>query len=144
MGMRATVSDDLRRRLANKYGNSCVWCSKRLQTHNQVQKNFATLDHLKPRITVADDSERNLVLACKRCNERRGHTHAYLFYLLQLAAGRKPRQDVLLPKLRGTGLLPLQLGSQLPATVEELLVIPLKPLWRARVLAALPAEMSQQ
>lgn len=48
--------------LASPY---CRYCGQR------IPKRRSSLDHIRPRSKGGDNSTRNLVLACKRCNRRK-------------------------------------------------------------------------
>lgn len=139
--MKRITGTELRRRLAESDGLTCVWCSRTLKLEpGPGLKLHATLDHLKPQYSSSDHTEQNLVLACQPCNSRRGHTHAYLFYLLQVIKGEAPRGAVLLPKLRVNDLLPFNDGLSLPDSVEAAFALPLQRSWRKRLFKALSAE----
>lgn len=49
---------------------SCEYCGRDLR---DAEARELTLDHLKPRSKGGDDSEKNIVLACLRCNSARGN-----------------------------------------------------------------------
>ena len=45
---------------------TCSWCNSKLSEHD------ATLDHLRPQKSGVDNSPRNLVTSCRKCNSARG------------------------------------------------------------------------
>lgn len=51
--------------LRDKY--TCSWCNEKLVENN------ATLDHVKPQTKGIDNSSKNLITACRRCNSARGN-----------------------------------------------------------------------
>lgn len=55
-------------------GCACVWCGATIEDGAQL-----TLDHVVPHSKGGDNSERNLVTACKRCNDSRGARGATKF-----------------------------------------------------------------
>lgn len=56
-----------RLRIFERDGYKCHYCGK------QLTRFSATLDHIEPVSEGGDNSERNLVTACLRCNSRRGN-----------------------------------------------------------------------
>lgn len=48
-------------------GLACVWCGASVEDNAQL-----SLDHLTPHCKGGSNGERNLVTACKRCNDSRG------------------------------------------------------------------------
>lgn len=51
--------------LIEKYGMRCFYCGKKLNRGN------FTIDHIKPVSKGGEDTYRNLVPACKKCNEEK-------------------------------------------------------------------------
>ncbi|HEX2167191.1 MAG TPA: HNH endonuclease signature motif containing protein [Longimicrobiales bacterium] len=51
----------------------CVYCAEVFAPED------LTLDHVEPRMRGGDDSEGNLVAACRRCNELKGGMAAWSF-----------------------------------------------------------------
>ncbi|HEX6133747.1 MAG TPA: HNH endonuclease [Longimicrobiales bacterium] len=51
----------------------CVYCGAVFRSED------LTLDHVQPRMRGGDDSEGNLVTACRRCNELKGGLAAWSF-----------------------------------------------------------------
>ncbi|HEX6307259.1 MAG TPA: HNH endonuclease [Longimicrobiales bacterium] len=51
----------------------CVYCGEVYRSED------LTLDHVQPRMRGGDDSEGNLVTACRRCNELKGGLAAWSF-----------------------------------------------------------------
>jgi len=49
-------------------GFACVWCGASVEDGAQL-----SLDHLKPKSAAGTNDARNLVTACKRCNDSRGN-----------------------------------------------------------------------
>lgn len=54
----------------------CVYCNRNLAT---VTAKLRTLDHIVPVTRGGDNSETNLVTACKRCNDSKGNKTAWEF-----------------------------------------------------------------
>lgn len=53
----------------------CVWCRRSVVATVPISiagDRLATLDHLKPRSRGGSNDTRNLVTACRKCNELRG------------------------------------------------------------------------
>ena len=55
--------------LVKRDGTSCFWCGV------QTQDGALTLDHLVPVSKGGSHHLSNLVLACQRCNEKRGNKY---------------------------------------------------------------------
>jgi 5-methylcytosine-specific restriction endonuclease McrA len=55
-------------------GCACVWCGSTVEQGVQL-----TLDHVVPVSKGGDNDEKNLVTACKRCNDSRGNRGAVEF-----------------------------------------------------------------
>lgn len=66
-------SADRRRRLLERYDNTCVYCAGRFE------QDELTLDHVEPRVKGGDHSEGNLVTACRSCNTAKGGLPAWSF-----------------------------------------------------------------
>ena len=48
----------------------CFWCGKQFEIKKYTEfQDFATLEHIIPRYLGGSDSERNLRLACFKCNK---------------------------------------------------------------------------
>jgi 5-methylcytosine-specific restriction endonuclease McrA len=68
-------ADDLslRDRIFRRDGFRCVYCG------NVFPGEQLSLDHVQPRMRGGDNSEGNLVTACRDCNTRKGHQPAWAF-----------------------------------------------------------------
>lgn len=64
----------------------CVYCNAAPPAHE------LTLDHVEPRVKGGDQSDGNLVTACKTCNELKAGSPAWAF----LAADAERRENFLL------------------------------------------------
>lgn len=62
-----------RERVLKRDRHSCVYCGETFPPDE------LTLDHVQPRMRGGDDSEGNLVTACRRCNELKGSLAAWSF-----------------------------------------------------------------
>lgn len=77
MGMGLTVEE-----LIERDGPACVWCGR------EVWRRDLTLDHVIPRSRGGHLVAENAVVACRRCNKRRGSkpVDAYVRELLREGA----------------------------------------------------------
>ena len=84
----------LRERVLRRDGMSCVYCAGAFPAEQ------LTLDHVQPRMRGGDNSEGNLVSACRACNARKAGAPAWAFLaenpeeranFLRLATGVWPR-----------------------------------------------------
>jgi CRISPR/Cas system Type II protein with McrA/HNH and RuvC-like nuclease domain len=66
--VRATRMHRLRQRLANRDGPGCHYCDRHLPPEKR------TIDHVIPKVLKGPSSLDNFVLACGRCNRKKGHT----------------------------------------------------------------------
>lgn len=62
-----------RERVLRRDGFQCVYCAEVFASEE------LTLDHVEPRMRGGDDSEGNLVTACRTCNELKGGMAAWSF-----------------------------------------------------------------
>ena len=62
-----------RERVLRRDRHQCVYCAEVCAPED------LTLDHVEPRMRGGDDSEGNLVAACRRCNELKGGLAAWAF-----------------------------------------------------------------
>ena len=78
--------------LIERDGPGCVWCGRELWRRD------LTLEHVVPRSRGGHMTEENALVACRRCNRRRGSrpVDAYVRELLREGA------DVNLPALRAS------------------------------------------
>lgn len=53
------------RQIFNLYGGVCQYC------HKEIKFSFATKDHVTPRSKGGPDYDSNIVLACKKCNNKK-------------------------------------------------------------------------
>lgn len=60
-------------RLMHVQAGRCFYCECTLTTANPDDPTFATFDHIKPR-SAGGKNNRNRILACRCCNNRRGST----------------------------------------------------------------------
>lgn len=67
------MSAHLRDRIFRRDGLRCVYCG------NTFPEEQLTLDHVEPRVRGGDNSEGNLVSACRACNARKGGAPAWAF-----------------------------------------------------------------
>lgn len=67
------MSAELRERLFRRDGMRCVYCG------NVFPAEQLTLDHVEPRVRGGDNSDGNLVTACRGCNTRKGGAPAWAF-----------------------------------------------------------------
>lgn len=65
--VRTTRMHRLRQRLALRDGPSCHYCESHLEPERR------TIDHVVPKVLGGPSSLDNYVLACGRCNRRKGH-----------------------------------------------------------------------
>lgn len=88
------MSAQLRERLFRRDGMRCVYCG------NVFPAEQLTLDHVEPRMRGGDNSDGNLVTACRGCNARKAGAPAWAFLadnpderanFLRLARGVWPR-----------------------------------------------------
>ena len=63
----------LRERVFHRDGYRCVYCGEILPGEK------LTLDHVQPRMRGGDQSEGNLVAACRDCNTEKGSAPAWAF-----------------------------------------------------------------
>lgn len=63
----------LRERILRRDGYRCVYCGEVLPAAS------LTLDHVQPRMRGGDQSEGNLVAACRPCNVEKGSAPAWLY-----------------------------------------------------------------
>ena len=61
----------LRERIFRRDGYRCVYCG------NVFPDEALSLDHVQPRMRGGDNSDGNLVTACKACNTRKGSLPAW-------------------------------------------------------------------
>src|SRR5690606_22559739 len=62
-----------RERILRRDRHQCVYCATAYPAED------LTLDHVQPRMRGGDDSEGNLVTACRRCNTLKGGLAAWSF-----------------------------------------------------------------
>jgi 5-methylcytosine-specific restriction endonuclease McrA len=65
-------------RLWKSQNGQCVWCDQRMTTHRPDSGEIpsplmATIDHVIPKAQGGGRDRPNRVLACRGCNEQRGH-----------------------------------------------------------------------
>jgi hypothetical protein len=79
----------LRRDLYREQGRRCYYCRRPITLKPQFQQapDYATFDHKEPVSRGGTDRRDNLVLACRRCNERKGDMTAAEFLAALAAAG---------------------------------------------------------
>jgi 5-methylcytosine-specific restriction endonuclease McrA len=65
--------EDRRNRIFARDERRCVYCAEVFPVEE------LTLDHVQPRMRGGDQSEGNLVTACKACNARKGSTSAWAY-----------------------------------------------------------------
>lgn len=63
----------LRERVLRRDAYRCVYCAE------QFREPELTLDHVEPRMRGGDQSEGNLVAACRACNAQKGATPAWAY-----------------------------------------------------------------
>jgi 5-methylcytosine-specific restriction endonuclease McrA len=78
-----------RESLINRDGGSCVWCGRR------PWANDLTVEHLLPRSRRGRGLPENLAVACRTCNRLRRSKPVSAYVRAQLAAGHRPRIDLL-------------------------------------------------
>ena len=76
-------------RLIERDGPACVWCGR------EVWREDLTAEHLLPRSKDGTGRDRNLLLACRSCNKERRSRPAAAYASERLAAGLRPRFDLL-------------------------------------------------
>jgi hypothetical protein len=96
--------------LLDRDGEGCAWCGRELARPRRPYSRRApigrrlTIDHVIARSAGGASTPENLVLACWRCNVLdRGDDSAVSFLTRCLAAGRKPRSQVIAARLIATG-----------------------------------------
>lgn len=67
------MNPELRGRIFDRDERRCVYCG---EVYPAPQ---LTLDHVEPRMRGGDNSEGNLVTACRNCNARKGGAPAWAF-----------------------------------------------------------------
>jgi hypothetical protein len=79
----------LRRDLYREQGHRCYYCRRPITLKPQFQQapDYATFDHKEPVSRGGTDRRDNIVLACRRCNERKGDMTAAEFLAALAAAG---------------------------------------------------------
>jgi 5-methylcytosine-specific restriction endonuclease McrA len=82
--------ETLRERVLRRDGYRCVYCGAVLPGE------ALTLDHVQPRMRGGDQSEGNLVAACRACNAEKGSAPAWAFL-----AERPEQRDNFLRYARG-------------------------------------------
>jgi len=75
--------------LMERDGGRCVWCSCKITDRNY------SADHIITQFEGGSWAQENLVLACKHCNQRRGHTDPLVWARECADAGQKVRLKVL-------------------------------------------------
>ncbi len=70
---RAEREEPLRARIFRRDAYRCVYCAEEF-TGDQL-----TLDHVEPRMRGGDQSEGNLVAACRACNTQKGSLPAWAY-----------------------------------------------------------------
>ena len=60
-----------RRAIKEEFSNECVYCGSQSEL---------TLDHVKPRSKGGNNTARNVVCACRRCNQEKGTTEYLSWY----------------------------------------------------------------
>lgn len=71
--VRPPPAETLRERIARRDACRCVYCGEVFRCDE------LTLDHVEPRMRGGDQSEGNLVAACRACNTEKGSTPAWAF-----------------------------------------------------------------
>ena len=66
-------AESLRERILRRDGHRCVYCGEVLPGTS------LTLDHVQPRMRGGDQSEGNLVAACRACNAEKGSAPAWAY-----------------------------------------------------------------
>lgn len=72
------------RQIFNLYGGICQYC------HKEIRFSIATKDHVSPRSKGGSNADNNIVLACKKCNNKKASK--FPFYDI---TGEQPRPKVL-------------------------------------------------
>lgn len=66
------VSRKVRKEIYRRDNYTCVFCERKVSDEvENSSENLATLDHIYPRSKGGDHSPKNLVTACKWCNDRK-------------------------------------------------------------------------
>ncbi|MCB9833526.1 MAG: HNH endonuclease [Planctomycetes bacterium] len=84
-----------RRNLCRRDGNRCQYCGA------QVNARDMTVDHVVPRSRGGNNSWENCVVACRRCNTRKGNTPLEVTGMSLLRAPRRPEWSPCLSIKRG-------------------------------------------
>ena len=58
----------------------CIWCGRKPNRRNW-KPNARTREHIMPKSKGGSNSLRNMGLACKECNQRRGNDDSWLPYM---------------------------------------------------------------
>ena len=70
---RAAKQRIMRHRLCAEQNYRCAYCGKKVDTTVTCNThNFASLDHVKPKIYGGEDIYDNIVVACSPCNTKKG------------------------------------------------------------------------
>lgn len=81
--------------LIGRDGHRCVWCGMGLAAHGKSKGDrYATADHVIPKSKDGRNSIRNYVLACNRCNNRRGTTPIDEWMSMCLIDGMDVQRDL--------------------------------------------------
>jgi 5-methylcytosine-specific restriction endonuclease McrA len=75
--------------LIERDGPACVWCG-----HEPWREDLSA-EHLLPRSRGGSGAEANLVVACRRCNRRRGSRPVDAYVRALVLEGRAPRLPAL-------------------------------------------------
>lgn len=60
------------KKAAWKKARACYWCGRRVVYGAGNEPTTASREHLVPRSTGGNGGQRNIVVACRECNSRRG------------------------------------------------------------------------
>ena len=52
---------------------NCCWCDKPMHLDDKTDPLYATIEHIVPLVRGGLENYNNIKLACKKCNEERGH-----------------------------------------------------------------------
>ena len=63
----------------SKLNNICIYCGKMFGISDALAGNEVDVEHILPRTLFFDDSEKNKVIAHRKCNQDKGNMTAFDF-----------------------------------------------------------------
>lgn len=87
---------DRRAQMLQEGQTQCVWCGREFDERMVI----ATTEHLIPRIKGGPSWAENEVVACRRCNSRRGHRTLTDWHDACIKEGWKPNTGLIVERLK--------------------------------------------